>query len=652
MATTNSHAPVEDLERAATYTPIAGGPQSAQHRPLKKLLPTVLFTLFIFLSLTLLIIKIDAPDEPRSKLSNGSSPLSPAVALIDPPSRGVEQGVSEKVFREASGGNLTFSWTNAMLSWQRTAFHFQPEKNWMNDPNGPLFHKGWYHLFYQYNPDSAVWGNISWAHAVSVDLIHWLHLPFAMVPDQPYDINGVWTGSATILPNGRIIMLYTGDTADLVQVQCVAYPANLSDPLLLNWVKDPANPVLLPPPGIGKKDFRDPTTAWLTPEGDAWRITIGSRINKTGISMVYETRDFVNYELLDGYLHQVPGTGMWECIDFFPVSMMGENGLDTSANGPGIKHVMKASLDDDKNDYYAIGTYDPVNNKWIPDDPTLDVGIGLRYDYGKYYASKTFYDQNKKRRILWGWIRETDAESLDIMKGWSGVQCIPRTIVFDQKTGTNILQWPVEEVESLRLNKSEFKDVKLEPGSIEPINVKFASQLDIEVTFEIDKETLKAVGGGDSDGGYDCATSGGAANRGMLGPFGILVLANEGLSELTPVYFYVSKGLNGKVVTHFCTDELRSSKALEVQKIIYGSDVPVLDGEKFSMRLLVDHSIVESFAQGGRRVITSRIYPTEAIGSAARVFLFNNATGIGVSASLKIWTMASADIRPFPLDQI
>ncbi|KAL0359030.1 UNVERIFIED_CONTAM: Beta-fructofuranosidase, soluble isoenzyme I [Sesamum angustifolium] len=145
---------------------------------------------------------------------------------------------------------------------------------------GPLFHKGWYHLFYQYNQESAVWGNITWGHAVSRDLIHWLHLPYAMVPDQWYDVNGVWTGSATILPDGRIMMLYTGDTHDVVQVQCLAYPADLSDPLLLKWVKYPNNPVMVPPPGIGHKDFRDPTTAWLSPDGDKWRITIGSKINK------------------------------------------------------------------------------------------------------------------------------------------------------------------------------------------------------------------------------------------------------------------------------------------------------------------------------------------------------------------------------------
>lgn len=83
---------------------------------------------------------------------------------------------------------------------------------------GPLFYKGLYHFFYQYNPNGDVWGDIAWGHAVSMDLIHWLHLPLVMVPDQWYDANGVWTGSATLLDDGSIVMLYTGSTDNFVQV--------------------------------------------------------------------------------------------------------------------------------------------------------------------------------------------------------------------------------------------------------------------------------------------------------------------------------------------------------------------------------------------------------------------------------------------------
>lgn len=286
---------------------------------------------------------------------------------------------------------------------------------------GPLFYMGWYHVFYQYNPDSAVWGNITWGHAVSRDLIHWLYLPIALFPDKWFDVNGVWSGSATLLPDGKILMLYTGNTDRNVQVQNLAYPANLSDPLLLDWVKYANNPVLVPPPGIGPKDFRDPTTAWIGPD-EKWRITIGSKLNKTGLSLLYKTQDFIHYEQSDRYLHQVPGTGMWECVDFYPVSVNGPNGLDTSENGPDVKHVLKASLDDTKVDHYAIGTYFIENDTWVPDNPHEDVGIGFKLDYGRYYASKTFYDQHKNRRILWGWINESDSETADLKKGWASLQ--------------------------------------------------------------------------------------------------------------------------------------------------------------------------------------------------------------------------------------
>ncbi|XP_057457011.1 beta-fructofuranosidase, soluble isoenzyme I-like isoform X2 [Lotus japonicus] len=502
---------------------------------------------------------------------------------------------------------------------------------------------GWYHLFYQYNPDSAVWGNITWAHAVSRDLIQWLYLPIALFPDSWFDINGVWSGSATLLPDGKIMMLYTGDTNQHVQVQNLAYPANLSDPLLLDWVKHAGNPILAPPLGIGSKDFRDPTTAWIGPD-EKWRVIVGSKVNRTGLSLVYKTKDFTHFELNDHYLHQVPGTGMWECVDFYPVSINKLNGLDTSVNGPGVKHVLKASLDDTKEDYFSLGTYFIENDTWVPDTPNADVGIGLKLDYGRYYASKTFYDQHKQRRILWGWINESDSETADLKKGWASLQTIPRTVVFDQKTGTNLLQWPVEEVESLRLSNAIFEGIVVKPGSVVPLDIGPATQLDIFAEFEIE---LLASEGVEKDVGC----GGGAHERSALGPFGILAIADDQLSELTPIYFRLSSTAIGTSTTFFCVDETRSSKAPDVSKLVHGSKVPVLSDERLSMRILVDHSIIESFGQGGRTVISSRVYPTEAIYGAARLFLFNNATGINIKVSLTVWQLNSAFIRPFPFDQ-
>ncbi|KAL2595218.1 hypothetical protein AAZV13_11G028100 [Glycine max] len=535
------------------------------------------------------------------ELSPDTVPCSTSETTV---SRGLSAGVSEKSswqLNSNNGSGESYPWNNSVLSWQRTAYHFQPEKNWMN---GPMFYKEWYHFFYQYNPKGAVWGDIVWGHAVSRDMIHWLHLPLAMMADQWYDKNGVWTGSATILPDGQIIMLYTGSTNESVQVQNLAYPADPSDPLLVDWIKYPANPVLFPPPGIDAKDFRDPTTAWLTSEGK-WRISIGSKLNKTGIALVYDTIDFKTFEHVEGVLHAVPGTGMWECVDFFPVSSKGENGLNTSINGENVKHVVKVSLDDDRHDYYALGTYDEKNVKFTPDDFKNDVGIGLRYDYGIFYASKTFYDQSKGRRVLWGWIGESDSEYADVAKGWASVQGIPRTVTLDKKTGSNLLQWPVAEVESLRLRSEEFQNLKVTPGSVVPLEIGTAAQLDIVAEFEIDKEALEKTGQSNKE--YKCSTSGGATERGAIGPFGLLVLADDDLSEYTPTYFYVVRGSDGQLKTSFCSDQSRSSLATDVSKKILGSLVPVLKDEKLSVRILVDHSIVESFAQGGRTCVTSRV---------------------------------------------
>ncbi|KAF6152418.1 hypothetical protein GIB67_038041 [Kingdonia uniflora] len=540
--------------------------QVIRRKPLKSLLFAFSSSLlFIFLLITL-IGDHQRTNDPIDKLSISS--IKPEVITpILPRPRGVSEGLSDKTFRDVKGNGETFAWTKTMLSWQRTAYHYQPQKNWMN---GPLFHKGWYHLFYQYNPDAAVWGNITWGHTVSTDLIHWLDLPMTMVPDHWYDINGVWTGSATLLPDGSIVMIYTGSTNESVQVQNVAYPANISDPLLLDWVKYSGNPVLVPPPGIGLKDFRDPTTAWYVP--NKWRITLGSKVNTTGISLVYETTDFINYTLLDGILHSVPHTGEWECIDLYPVSVTEENGLDTSVNGPGVKHVLKASIDDNKHDYYALGVYNSTSDTWTPDDPELDVGIGMRYDYGKFYASKTFYDQNKGRRILWGWIGETDAETTDIAKGWSGLQGVPRTVLFDKKTKSNVLQWPVVEVESLRLGSSkEFDEIEIASGSVVPLDVGAATQLDINAEFKIDGNVLEGIN--EADVGYNCSTSGGSQGRGILGPFGLLVLADDGLSEQTAVYFYVGKATDGNIKTFFCTDESRH---------VFSLPLPLMSVNKFT----------------------------------------------------------------------
>ncbi|KAF7105621.1 hypothetical protein CFC21_106407 [Triticum aestivum] len=504
-----------------------------------------------------------------------------------------------------------------------------------------MYYRGWYHFFYQYNPRGETWGNISWGHAVSRDMVNWRSLPLAMVPEHWYESNGVLTGSATLLPNGKVVVLYMGNTDNLAQVQCLAQPVDPNDPLLRTWTKYPGNPVLFPPPGTYKKDFRDPMTAWFDKSDNTWRTIIGSKDDHghAGIALMYKTKDFINFELIPHPVHRVEGTGMWECVDLYPIG-------DSKNSSEKELYVLKASMDDERHDYYALGRFDAAANKWTPLDPELDVGIGLRYNWGKLFASTSFYDPAKRRRVSWGYVGETDSNLTDIAKGWANLQAIPRTVALDEKTRTNLLQWPVKEIDTLRHNPTNFGSITVGTGSVIPLSLHQAAQLDIEASFRLNASVVAALN--EADVSYNCSTSGGAANRGVLGPFGLLIHTTKSRSEQMAVYFYVSRGLDGGLRTHFCHDESRSSRANELVKRVVGSTVPVLHGEALSARVLVDHSIVESFVMGGRLTATSRVYPTEAINAAGGMYVFNNATGSTVTVEkLVVHEMASSPLKPY-----
>ena len=196
---------------------------------------------------------------------------------------------------------------------------------------GPLYFNGYYHLFYQYNPYSAFWGNISWGHAVSRNLIdvsqyfvlvlsltqpfppyiQWTYLPVALQPDQWYDINGVWSGSAVSMRDGTPVLAYTGNSNQSVQLQNVAFPVDISDPYLTNWIKSPSNPAAIPPRGVKEEDFRDPSM-WIGPDGK-YRIIVGSRRFGVDAVLMYKSSDMISWKLNSQPVRTAPDrSGMWE----------------------------------------------------------------------------------------------------------------------------------------------------------------------------------------------------------------------------------------------------------------------------------------------------------------------------------------------------
>ncbi|XP_057459021.1 beta-fructofuranosidase, cell wall isozyme-like [Lotus japonicus] len=525
----------------------------------------------------------------------------------------------------------------------RTAYHFQPLKNWINDPNGPLWYGGLYHMFYQYNPKGAVWGNIVWAHSVSEDLVNWRPLDHAISPSQPADINGCWSGSATILPGGKPAMLYTGIDPNKHQVQNLAIPKNMSDPLLREWVKSPKNPLMAPTIAnkINSSSFRDPTTAWLGKDG-YWRVLIGSKTNTRGEAIMYKSKNFVNWVQAKYPLHSAEGTGMWECPDFYPVlnKIPFAFGLDTSVNGNDVRHVLKVSLDDTKHDHYLIGSYDTAKDNFIPDKGFEDNKSVLRYDYGKYYASKTFFDDGKNRRILLGWVNESSSVADDIKKGWSGIHTIPRAIWL-HKSGKQLVQWPVVEIEKLRMNPVYWPAKKVKGGELLQVAGVNAVQSDVEISFEVNEIGKAEVLDHWIDPQILCSRKG-AAVKGAVGPFGLLVFASQGLKEYTAVFFRIFKYQHQNLVL-MCSDQSRSSLNKDNDMTTYGTflDVDPLH-EKLSLRTLIDHSVVESFGGEGKACITARVYPTLAINDKAKLYAFNYGTTAVKITRLSAWSMKKA----------
>jgi beta-fructofuranosidase len=292
----------------------------------------------------------------------------------------------------------------------------------MNDPNGPIYFNGHYHMFFQYNPQAAVWGNMSWNHAVSRDMIHWEHLPVALIPtpDGP-DAAGCFSGSAIAVPhNGgqRVYALYTGVVHDkqnetirnegLRESQCLAWS---DDPMLLTWQKQ-AEPVLpKPPQGLHITGFRDPC---LLEHDGSYLMVVGSGMDSVGgCALLYRSNDLMKWD----YLHPV-ATGswngavssnpvddgeMWECPDLFPLD--GKFVLIYSS----LRHV-----------FWQSGTLDSTTLRFTPEK-------GGILDLGDFYAPKTQLDEHG-RRILWGWIPEKRPESAMREAGWSGMMSLPRVL--------------------------------------------------------------------------------------------------------------------------------------------------------------------------------------------------------------------------------
>jgi len=298
----------------------------------------------------------------------------------------------------------------------RPQVHFSPKEKWMNDPNGMFFYKGVYHLFFQYYPDSTIWGPMHWGHAVSKDLMHWQQQPVALYPDS---LGYIFSGSAVVdynntsgfAKNGEtpIIAIFTSHNPKAVKKEeteneSISYSLDEGN----TWIKYDGNPVLKNP---GIKDFRDPKVMWYE-AGRKWIMTLAMHDRV----VFYSSPDLKNWKK-ESEFGQDAGAhgGVWECPDLFPMDDNGKIVWVLIANiNPGGPNKGSATQ-------YFTGNFDgnkftPYNTetKWI--------------DYGPDDYAGITWSNTGKRRIFIGWMSNwMYANQVPTIK-WRNAMTVPREL--------------------------------------------------------------------------------------------------------------------------------------------------------------------------------------------------------------------------------
>ncbi len=455
----------------------------------------------------------------------------------------------------------------------RPQFHFTPLKNWMNDPNGLVYYKGEYHLFFQYNPFANKWGHMSWGHAVSRDMVHWKQLPLA-IPEQ----NGVmiFSGSAVVDRHNSsgfckrssggddscLVAIYAGRTPK-EQNQNVAY----SNDRGRTWTKYSHNPVI----DLHLANFRDPKVFWYE-RGHKWvMVTVLAVQHKVRL---FGSKDLKHWTALSDFGPAGAVGGAWECPDLFELPVEGEPGqtrwvLSVNVNPGGVAGG--------SGNQYFVGRFD--GTKFIDENPGSKV---LWADYGKdFYASTSFSDipPSDGRRIWMGWLGNWQYAARFPTTPWRGAQSIPRALKLKRfPQGIRLIQQPIRELETLR-----GRHVAIENESVEAANRILQS---------------KAVGG-------DTLEIEATIEPGNAKSFGFEV--RKGRVQQTTV------GVD-RVKSELFVDRTRSGDTSFDPEFPGRQAAPlnVARGQAVELHIFVDRSSVEVFANHGARVISDRIFPSLA----------------------------------------
>jgi len=437
----------------------------------------------------------------------------------------------------------------------RLGYHITAPANWINDPNGLVQYKGEYHVFYQHHPYDENWGPMHWGHVKSKDLVHWEHLPIALAPGDVCDSDGCFSGSA-VDNDGELTLIYTGhhytdkENDIFYQNQNIAVSKDG-----ITFEKAGENPVIAAPPEDSTHHYRDPKV-WK--HEDTWYMILGNQSieEQSGRVILYKSSNLRKWEYV-GVLAQSDGSHgfMWECPDFFELD--GKYILMLSPQG------MEADGDNYNNLYqtgYFVGDYNYETNQF-------QHGSFIELDHGHdFYAVQTFSD-DKNRRIAIGWMDMWEADMPTKKDGWCGALTLPRELrlTSDHK----ILMNPVEELTLLREREHNVCTDKTISGN--HLIEETGDLLEINMEFDLSQTSATAVG-----------------------------LKLKGIKEEETVVVY---DINEQKLMLDCSKSGKKEDSVRRTSLQSGS--------KLSLRIFIDRSSIEVFANEGQTTMTSRIYPTE-----------------------------------------
>ncbi|WP_274378183.1 glycoside hydrolase family 32 protein [Paenibacillus terrae] len=377
----------------------------------------------------------------------------------------------------------------------RPQFHYSPEKNWMNDPNGMVYFEGEYHLFYQHTPHDTQpdFGRMHWGHAVSKDLVHWDELPPAIPPGED---GAIFSGSAVVDKNNTsgffneegsgLVAIYTneGNKAQpgKSQVQSIAYSKDKGR----TWTKYEGNPVLFPAETL---DFRDPKVFWYD-ESSMWIMVLAVRDRVE----FYTSPNLKEWSFASEFGSDISGIhrGVFECPDVFRISVDEDSSIS--------KWILMLSVGDrngvNPNDpeppaggsgmMYFIGNFD---GKVFTLDETLDSFDTTKWvDYGSdFYAAVTWSGiPNENGRKIWvGWMNNWRYATTLPSEEWRGKTSISRELQLrTYPEGLRLIQAPISELSQLRKPILSLQDLTIKPG-MNVLSDIFVAKAEIIAEFEI-----------------------------------------------------------------------------------------------------------------------------------------------------------------------